>query len=433
MKPYNPKFDKHSSCSFVEDLSVISNNIRNLSIYNISASILVVDQLESKEAKCKTVGHTAHAIAEYSEWYNTNVAAPIQASLYLLRNNITGDPGGPYSVPYASNTIPLPPENRKIRISLLPLSGRNVLLEWLDVTDKLPILTVIQEAGPWNDLIFSTKYQIFIWTFAVFNVCFIFKALFDFAVTVLYGKVRLNIRTFLFTIAILYVICIIVHSMAEQRSFIRELAVLISKFSFNVAFYILLTVWSSIEAVIQMERRTNALKIISHVVFSMQAIIVVAIFILHFFESKYEMAYIEVAFKILMFLQSCIALIFLYYGIYFYDVREEYIINQDSFKSLTKLSNISAASFAVMLLELINQIIGRYTAMNYEVYSHFTRLVIDSLLSTVCSGILLYIVGIRMPSEEDSDAIRLSNIFKYFLQSLGLKHPSTYLKPSSVQ
>ncbi|RKP24707.1 hypothetical protein SYNPS1DRAFT_29537 [Syncephalis pseudoplumigaleata] len=362
-----PRFLSNTSCTLERNLSVILPELLDTNKQSITNTIVLLDQFESEAAGCKCIRQAVHSIAQYDQWYQALGGAPIVAAVYMMRTKHQGIPCGPHSTPRCCLSCPkLPPTSTAAAtpVTLLPEAHYNAVMRWHANTSRPSVATVIQERGPWNSMAQSTSFKGLFWAFAFVNCCFLVKALSEFIRVIAHGKSRMNLRIVVF----------------------------------------LLAICSILKSVIQMEHRMNMFKLMLHAIFSVNLISVIMLLIARESEHSFREDIVQAATTCMAVSYSCFALLFVYYAIFFYNARDEYTINPASFRTLTKLSKISMASFIAMLFTLVAHLVYCDRVLGHTIYGFWLQLALRDLNSAICSGVILFVIGIRMPNEEDAKA-----------------------------
>ncbi|KAI9596142.1 hypothetical protein BDF19DRAFT_439772 [Syncephalis fuscata] len=263
------------------------------------------------------------------------------------------------------------------------------------------IAIVAHESSAWNDILLSNGYSVFLWIAFVINALFVIHGFGRIAFVWVYGRFRSEFRTLAFAIAQ----CSVILSLASMFLFDAYTFKVVwgtASLLFNVAIYLVLIIWFSLNSAIEM-RRAFVFKSIIHIT----SILIIIAHILDCISLSVpalaEHPRYKPIYSVTMALQMLISAIFLYFAVIFYKKLRSCISNTAK-RALLQLIIISIILFLSINILCIDAFIPH---VDDDLYNNYYIFVVTSVLKIIAftgqSAGLIYLLGLRMPDDTGAE------------------------------
>ncbi|KAI9595957.1 hypothetical protein BDF19DRAFT_474868 [Syncephalis fuscata] len=387
------------------------------------AFIAMVNEGNAMKAKCRSIKHIDYALMKYDKWLLDQGLPSIKTAIVALhfpKNDVSETLQG------ALNYLFLPNNSFSIPITIVSNEDyeqlKTTIARVTGAATSIVVHANYQERGSWNTVLFSGWYQAFLWIAFIINVSFILHALWRLTIVWKSGVFRHGIRTAAFIIALCSVILVLV-SVPIYGSPYYEIIARAGLLLFNVALYLVLIIWSSLDSSMNNRKSTKTVKLGIHVVFAIILLVLLSNCILPFI-ARFNRMYAEKHLTIRLVtsvLQMVSGLFFLYFGIKFY-ITSKTCLTPLNRRTLLQLSLISVILCIAIILICLDPILkfSRKDFSNY--YSTATiRTTLNIIGLTGQSASLLYMLGIRMPSDSTTIPLAVMASLKNILPTLRQK------------
>ncbi|KAI8052004.1 hypothetical protein BDF22DRAFT_689523 [Syncephalis plumigaleata] len=282
---------------------------------NTTHLVALITETSSKSSKCYTVSQACESAVEYLKWLQEEKHLQGVAVVYALTKHIDGVSGGPSGADYTSYNPSIPDTKYTLPTVLLPLEHSRTILPILTDTTTPVQVHLNYEMGPWNEIVLSPGYYIFIGVFMLINTTFVLRAIgsiFKLAAT---GKFHPELRTIVFVVGFLSSVCMVIFLPLNSATIVCHSFYEVGSILFTIAFYLILLIWCTIHEVVRTSMKLRYLRAGIVICMCLQTMAYTFKFANHFITPSVTYEYIRTASRYaIVILEFIGALIFLHFG-----------------------------------------------------------------------------------------------------------------------
>ncbi|RKP13491.1 hypothetical protein BJ684DRAFT_20025 [Piptocephalis cylindrospora] len=360
-------------------------------------SIVLFDTADALAVGCQTVKQMSLAAERFAQDFSLAGYPPLAAIIAISKYETGVPAGGPMTEDYPSRDAKIgdgPPS--------LPLAFVNPTLvrDLKGSSQRYISVALTREKGQWNDKFLDPGYIAWTWILFAINVLLCLYGLYRFISLILHGRFKRDART---TIFILGLISTALASAVIVLPVMRQKTYVISQFStmiYNVAFYLLLLLWSGVLSRIQMDRSFGPFRLVIY--FAIASALMNGIIGLVQDFSRSQTNVIK-AYQVMVYwtpaIEALAAILFLVYSVRFAVRMSEYTVTREVRRALGRLTKLSVIGFIAFAIMAVNNILINVIDIDLTV-TNFVGITVSNNIGLTLRAIgIIYILNVSLPSD----------------------------------
>ncbi|KAI8058283.1 hypothetical protein BDF22DRAFT_772817 [Syncephalis plumigaleata] len=207
--------------------------------------IAVIEETTAMYYGCQTIAQISAAVAEHSRTRQSAGHPPISALLVLLDQDNCATSGGPQDPLTVSHKVRIPDGKLEMPTALLPIEHIDEFSTIMTETTESLMLTLEQEQGPWNSVLFSQNYSATRWILVALCVCSVLYSLFKVALLIRSKTFRFEKSFIVLSLAMLASIFIVVFISLNEYTLAATILFRLGSIILWFAFCFALYLWTS--------------------------------------------------------------------------------------------------------------------------------------------------------------------------------------------
>ncbi|KAI9226161.1 MAG: hypothetical protein DHS80DRAFT_33015 [Piptocephalis tieghemiana] len=363
-------------------------------------SIIFLDTAGALTAGCQTVSQMAIAAERFAQTFPQAGYPPVAAILAVSKYDTGVPTGGPMTEDYPSRDRKIGDAPPKLPVAFVSPSQ---VLDLQGSSQRYISVSLVREKGPWNDKFLNPGYIAWSWILFSINVLLCLYGLYRFTSLILQGRFKRDARTIIFILGLISTIlscAVIVLPVMRQRTYvISQIATMI----YNIAFYLLLLLWSGVLSRIQMDRSFGPFRLVIYFAIA-SALMNCIIGLVQDFSRSQTSVY--KAYQVMVYwtpaIEALAAILFLIYSVRFAVRMTEYTVTREVRRALGRLTKLSIIGFIGFVIIAVNNILLNVIDTSLTVTNFVGIIVSNNIGLTLRAFGIIYILNVSLPSDYSS-------------------------------
>lgn len=380
--------------------AVAQGGIRNETGGFYEHTVILLNVAAGAVVGCKTITQMALAAVKYGDTLEAAGYPPASTLILASSYEGPGHPGGPLSEAYPSYNPRIGDGPPDIPTAFIRLEDA---LQLIGLVQRYIPVEVSQERGPWNDAFLDQGYVVYNWIIFSLNVFLCLYGLYRFTSLMLYGYIKVDLRTSIFLLGLISTIIGAITFPMRVMTLKYRILIQVSSTMHNIAFYLLLLLWSGVLSRVQTTGSLAPFRVMTYGAIA-SAVTMFILGMVRYLSNG--LLWPIKAYKVMIYLIPAIeglaALLFLAYSVRFAVRMNEYTVTRDVRRALSRLTKLSVIGFISFVILAVTNILSNNQGSQGSVSTTIALYITQNIAMTLRSIGVIYVLNVALPGDTSS-------------------------------